>query len=366
MKVGVKDIVVGAALMTAGLLVDRPVSAQDHGAFISRFSSFTPVGSTVPQNGDVNPYGVAVVQRSVGALVRDHVLVSNFNNSQNQQGTGITVVDLAPDGTMGLFAQIASAAPFECPGGIGLTTALTVLRTGWVIVGSLPTADGTSATAQAGCLLVLDSHGQLVRTIHGGLINGPWDMTAFDEGDEAVLFVANVLNGTVAANGNTVNEGTIVRVRLSFEDSHVPRVQSEAEIGSQFAERTDPDALVIGPTGLGLGRDGVLYVADTASNRVAAIPRALTRFFSAGPGETVSSGGALNAPLGLAVAPNGHVIVVNGDDGNVIEIDPRGGAQVSVVDSGFGAGALFGLAMAPERAGIYLVNDGDNTLQLFH
>ena len=61
--------------------------------------SVTPGPSTVPANGDVNPYGVAVVPRSSGKLVRGHVLVSNFNNGQNLQGTGTTIVDIRPDGT---------------------------------------------------------------------------------------------------------------------------------------------------------------------------------------------------------------------------------------------------------------------------
>ncbi len=71
-------------------------------------------------------------------------------------------MQIAPDGTTSLFAQIdANNLPGPCPGGVGLTTALAVLRSGWVIVGSLPTTDGTSATAQAGCLLVLDNQGNV-------------------------------------------------------------------------------------------------------------------------------------------------------------------------------------------------------------
>ncbi len=73
------------------------------------------------------------------------------------------------------------------------------LQSGLVIVGSLPTSDGTSATAQAGCLIVLDHSGVPISTISGNGINGPWDMTALDFGLSAVLFVTNVLNGTVAA-----------------------------------------------------------------------------------------------------------------------------------------------------------------------
>src|SRR5579883_1325441 len=44
--------------------------------------------STVPGNGDVNPYGVAFVPHTVptdGALKRHAILVSNFNNNQNLQ-----------------------------------------------------------------------------------------------------------------------------------------------------------------------------------------------------------------------------------------------------------------------------------------
>ena len=43
-------------------------------------------------------------------------------------------------------------------------------------------------------------------------------------------------------------------------------------------------ALVIGPTGVGLGPNGTLYVADTLDNRIAAIPDARFRFTDDGPG----------------------------------------------------------------------------------
>jgi len=234
----------------------------------------TTLASTIPGNGDVNPYGIARVPRTTGLLVSGDILVSNFNNSQNLQGTGTTIVQISPNGVVSLFAQIDAAnLPGPCPGGIGLTTALVVLRDGWVIVGSLPTTDGTSATAQAGCLLVLNSQGQVVETFFGSLINGPWDMTALDAGNTAALFVTNVLNGTVAANGKVVHEGTVTRLMLAVSPKTMPRLESITVVGSGFAERSDPAALVIGPTGLGLSPDGsALYVADSLRNRIAAIP----------------------------------------------------------------------------------------------
>lgn len=369
------------ALAPALALAEGPGGHGDHGdpfAFVSRLNAVSQIASTVPANGDVNPYGTAVVPTTTGRLVRGHVLVSNFNDSGNEQGTGTTIVDVAPNGMVQLFAQITpSSLPGTCPGGIGLTTALVVLRSGWVIVGSLPTTDGTAATAQAGCLLILSSMGQVVETVSGDGINGPWDMTAFDGGRFASLFVTNVLNGTVAADGGIVNAGTVVRIDLAlsgFGDAvGMPRVLRSTVIASGFPEKTDPAALVIGPTGLGLSDFGTLYVADTLGNRIAAIPGALFRRSSGGTGNTVSSGGALNGPLGLAVAPGGDILTVNSGDGNLVETTPRGNqvATVTLDTSGSpaGAGTLFGLAVTQgwfDSSGVYFVDDGSNTLNLLH
>jgi hypothetical protein len=340
-------------------------------SFIGPMKIIKAHASTVPGNGDINPYGVAVVPASVGRLQQDHILVSNFNNSSNAQGTGTTIVQVSPgDGTAKLFAQIdASNLRGACPGGVGLSTALVVLRSGWVIVGSLPTSDGTAATAQAGCLIVLNSSGQVVETFSGGAIaiNGPWDMTALDMGSTAALFVTNVLNGTVASPGTVMN-GTVLRIVLSIPGGGVPTEVSRTIIGSGFGERTDTAALVVGPTGVGLGSDGTLYVADTLGNRIAAISNAVTRTTSAGTGTTVSGGGGLNGPLGLTIAPNGNILTVNANDGNMVETTP-GGVQVAVkaVDvTGAGGGTLFGLAIRPNGQGVYFVNDGNNTLDWMH
>jgi hypothetical protein len=344
--------------------------ADDPHPFLNRLNDVDPVASTVPSNGDVNPYGIVVVPRSVGKLRSGHVLISNFNNSQNRQGTGTTIVQISPEGKLTLFAQIdPGTVAGQCPGGVGLTTALVVLRRGWVIVGSLPTSDGMSATAQAGCLIVLNSDGQVVETFHGGDINGPWDMTALDAEDHAWLFVTNVLNGNVTTGSpHLVNEGTVVRIALEVPEDgdhgdQVPKMGPVTVIGSGFAETADPNALVIGPTGVGLAEDGTLYVADSFNNRIAAIPDARTRQTTALTGIDVSINGALNDPLGLVVAPNGHIITANGNDGLLVETTPTG-SQVASVDTGTGGGSLFGIAIVPGGQGVYFVDDGDNTLEV--
>jgi hypothetical protein len=344
------------------------LTAGDY-AFISQFNTPSIVASTVPGNGDVNPYGIAVVPVTAGLLEKDNILISNFNNSANLQGTGTTIVQVTPTGNLTVFATIsASALPGPCPGGVGLTTALAVLRSGFIVVGSLPTTDGTSATAQAGCLIVLNSSGQPVATLSGNGINGPWDMAALDLDYAAVLFVSNVLNGTVAANGSVVSKGSILRIVLQTPASGTPRELARQTIASGFEERTDPNALVIGPTGLGLSFDGQLYVADTLQNRIAVIRNALFRLDDANAGDTVAAGGAINGPLGLALAPNGDILTVNGGDGNMVETTPQGKQMaVKAVDtSGQGAGTLFGLAVAPAGKGVYYVDDGNNTFDLLH
>ena len=356
-----------AALLVAA----SALSAQAQGSHSSKQPRISVLASTVPANGDVNPYGIVRIPRSSGSLLEGNILISNFNNSNNLQGTGTTIVQIAPDGTSSLFAQIdASTLPEPCPGGVGLTTALAVLRTGWVIVGSLPTTDGTSATAQAGCLLVLDNHGNVVETFYGSLINGPWDMTVWDAGSFADLFVTNVLNGTVAAGGKVVQKGTVVRLALDITSSSAPSLRSITVIGSGFSERTDPAALVIGPTGLGLDADAdTLYVADSLNNRVAAIRHPVFRDTSAGVGKTVSQGDSFNDPLGLTMATNGNILTVNGNDGFLVETTPRGHQINSVLLDNTGnppgAGALFGL-IDVRGVGIYYVDDATNTLNLFH
>jgi hypothetical protein len=328
------------------------------------------VASTVPSNGDVNPYGIVSIPKTIGALVAGNILVSNFNNSANLQGTGTTIVQIAPTGTMSLFAAIdANSLPGACPGGVGLTTALAVLRSGWVIVGSLPTSDGTSATAQAGCLIVLDSNGKVAETFSDSLINGPWDMTASDSGRSAVLFVTNVLNGTVAGGGKVVRGGTVIRLNLSIPNGSMPVLQAITTIASGYVQRTDPGALVIGPTGLALSKDGsTLYVADSLVNQIRAISDPLSRVSTGHIGTLFSGGGSLKDPLGLALALNGDLLAVNGTNGYLTEITPAGQQVLKTLldDSGTppGTGALFGLVDVKGH-GIYYVDDATNTLNLF-
>jgi hypothetical protein len=336
--------------------------------FLAPLKSVSTVASTVPANGDINPYGIVLLPTTVGKLTAGNLLISNFNDKANNQGTGTTIVQMTPAGKQSVFAKInPHTLPGPLPGGVGLTTALSVLPGGYVVVGSLPTTDGKSATAKLGGLIVLDSTGKPVSTITGPKIAGPWDMASTTQGNLTTLFVSNALNGGALKGVKTIKNSTVLRIRVQSGPGQPPKVMDQTVIANKIPWRDDPAALVIGPTGVGLAKNGTLYFADTLGNRIAAIPQALTRTTPLADGMTVSVGGKLKQPLGLTLAPNGDILTTNGGDGNIVETTPAGKQLTkTTADKKTGAGSLFGLVLSPSGNSIYYVDDGDNTLKLLH
>jgi hypothetical protein len=266
--------------------------------------------STVPSNGDVNPYGVAFIkdnfQTGSGRLQHGDVLVSNFNNSKNLQGTGTTIVRIPKSGSPTTFFQ--GTAP------LGLSTGLGTLQYGFVLVANLPTADGTSATAQRGSLLVINNQGKLIQTFTSSQINGPWDMTVVDKGDRAIVFVSNALDGTVS------------RIDFAVSDQGLTKL-NHYTIASGYMHHGDPAALFDAPTGLVYDQgDDRLYVASTLDNAVFAVHNASRRTSSDGPGDIIYQDNThLHGALAMAEAPNGHLLVTNND---VVNIDPNQPSEI--------------------------------------
>jgi hypothetical protein len=357
-----------ATSTTAAAATTTASQTNAAGPYLAHLHTVTTLGSTVPANGDVNPYGLIRVTSTTGKLHAGSFLVSNFNDKANDQGTGTTIEQMTPSGKPTLFAQIPSKLPGSCPGGVGLTTALNVLPGGYVVVGSLPTSNGKSATAKYGCLIELNSAGHVIGTIAGPNIQGPWDMSAVSHGDMTTLFVSNALNGGAAKGKKVIKNSTVVRLRLQSSNSQAPKVLSQQVVGDRIPWIDNAAALVIGPTGVALASNGTLYVADTLDNRISAISHAMTRTTPAHDGgTTVTKGQHLKQPLGLILAPNGNILTTNAGDGNMVETTPAGKqVVVRTADTKTGAGSLFGLATAPGKSGIYFVDDGDNTLKLLH
>jgi hypothetical protein len=334
------------------------------------------LGSMIPGNGDVNPYAVVVAPTTVGKIQQGDVLVDNFNNSTNLQGAGGTIVDYNPTTrSTKLFAQLPRNFA-ACPGGVGLSTAMTMLKSGWVIVGSTPSKDGTTSTKGPGCLLVFDANGALKTVWRGARINDPWgNMAVVDDGSKATLFISMSGFGVpgpdqvdpATKQSVVVNKATILRVELAIPPGSPPKVTGQTVVGSGFSEQADKGVFLIGPTGLAL-IGSTLYASDAINDRIVAIPDATTRTGSAGTGRTVTKDGLLQRPLALTVTPNGHILTSNGLNGQVVEFDPASGKQLAAqwVDSDQaqsppGNGDLFGLAAAP-GGGFYYVEDDTNML----
>src|SRR6185312_14195537 len=132
-------------------------------------------------------------------------------------------------------------------------------------------------------------------------------------------------------------------------------------------------AALQGPTGLGLAANGTLYIADTVNSRILVVQNALKRNDALNASQHIlSTGGSLNGELGLIIAPNGDILTVNGNDGNLTEITPAG-VQIATkqlsntVNTGTppGAGCLFNLALVPIGTGLYFVDDCTNQLNIF-
>ena len=207
---------------------------------------------------------------------------------------------------------------------------------------------------------MINNQGQLVQTIANSWIQYPWDMALVDQGDHAIAFVTNALNGTVT--------------RLKFQvSSSGLTLESGASIASGYVHTADPVALFDAPTGLVYdARRDVLYVASTGDNAVFAVRDAATRKSSAGLGRIVYQDDKhLHGALGLAEASNGHLLVSNNDTINpdptqtseIVEFTKQG-EFVKELSVDPAPGGSFGLAVdTGDDTAIFAAVD-DNTASL--
>lgn len=367
-------LTVSALLLTSGSVLQ----AQSDKVYLDSIRHHRTLISTVPSNGDLNPYGVVVATASVGKIQKNDVLISNFNGLTNLQGTGTTIVDFNPSSkNLSTFATVPHNLA-QCPGGVGMTTAMAMLKSGWVIVGSAPSSDGTTRTLGAGCLLVFDAEGKLAATWANSDINCPWgNMAVVDKGNTATLFISMAgfdvpdvrVRDPKTGYPVTVNNATVLRIELSIPEGKTPEMVKRTMVANGFGQRADRDVFLVGPTGVVLGPKDTLYVSDALGNQIVAIDQASTRTDSAGLGRTVSKDGMLRRPLAMDFAPNGNLLVLNAKNGQVVEINPANGTQLGAqwIDNNAaqtppGNGDLFGLAMKPDGRGFYYVEDDVNML----
>lgn len=270
-----------------------------------------PSASTAGPLGEFNPYGVVYVPTAVptdGLLQHGNILVSNFNDVNNLQGRGSTIVQITPQGqTLPFYTSQVS-------GERGFTAALGILSNGIVIAGYLPSIDGTPATVQPTGLVFLDRHGVRLGNLTSG-IDGPWGMAINDHGNgSAQVFVSNVLNGTV------------VRLDVSYaSNGESVSVLDTVTIASGYPHRLDPAAFVVGPAGLALdAAHNTLYLGSEIDLAIFALSS--TASTSQGTGTIVYQDSVhLHGPLDVVLTPNGHLLIANSDGTNV---DPNQPSEI--------------------------------------
>jgi hypothetical protein len=331
----------------------------------------TATFSTVPANGDVNPYGISIVPSSfptAGVLNPGDVLVTNFNGATTGQGTGTTIVRITPSNTS------TPPATFFTSTLQGTTTPPVIFKAGFVAVGNVPA--GPNGTIGQGAVQIIDSSGNLVATLSDpNLLPDPWNLAVNDLGKSVQLFVSNV-------SGKTGSHGIVTRVDISIVKGK-PVVQDMVEIASGYRTRLDSAALVVGPGGLAYdAQSGTLYVAvedqkvqGKEVGTIFAIPNAATTNSDGGLGNVVYADAAhLRGPMGLALAPNGDLVTANSD---AVHGDPtqpselveftKSGTFVSQFSVDSSQGGAFALTFGPIAGNFSLaaVDDNTNTLDVW-
>jgi hypothetical protein len=320
------------------------------------------VATTVPGNGDVNPYGVAFVPPSFprgGLLKSGDILVSNFNDMANVQGTGTTIVDVTQNNQTSLF--------FQGKASLGLSTGLAVLKVGFVLVANCPTNGATPLPmALPGSLLLIDRFGKLSDSLGlSGFIEGPWDFTVQDKGYFVKVFISNVLTGTVSRLDLSIAGGKFLVLR-------------KALVASGYIHKPDPVTFEVGPTGLVYdAQQDILYVASTGDNEVFAVPNAGDRTTPPpnGKGTVIYSDNVhLHGALAMAQAPSGHLLVSNSDGINADPSQPSEIVEFTVKGQFIGElsvdatpGGAFGLSLFglnDDKIRFAAVDDNANVLKL--
>ncbi len=268
-----------AGFLGVAIFATASAQAREHG-FLETIRHHITLTSTVSDNGDLNPYAIIVAPVSAGRIQKGDVLVDNFNNLSNLQGTGTTIIDFNPTTKkLFTFAKLPQRSA-QFPGGVGLTTAMTMLKSGWVIVGSLPSTDGTTRTKSDGALLVLDSNGNLATVWTGPNINGPWgNIASIDNGSTATLFVSMAgfdvpgpeVRDEKSGYSVKVKKAIVLRIELEIPEGKPPVIRNQIIVADGLNEQANKDSFLVGPTGLALAPDGTLYVSDGAGNQVVAI-----------------------------------------------------------------------------------------------
>jgi hypothetical protein len=313
----------------------------------------TVIGSTIdPKLHQLNPYGLTVAPKTVGDLTAGDLVVCNFNDSKNVQGTGYTIVALHP-------------APGSKPSLISDNSTLV----GCAALALDPGDNIWAAAFSSDDNPVISPSGKLEVNIKGKIFDHPWGQ-----------IYAQPKSGAAAFYESNAADGTVVRINLGSKFTY-------DVIAKGFAVNHGKPGSIFAPAGLAYEPTGdILYVTDGTNNTVVAFEN-VTKIPAGGitvgaDGKTFSgpdakdahlifAGKPLDGPISTALFFNGNIVVGNTGNPNgenlVVELSPSGKVlDVANVDKG-SAGAIFGMVATGTNADntkLYFNDDNDNNLQV--
>lgn len=331
--------------------VDRDDEDEGGDSVLKRLDDQRTIGSTIPSNGDQNPYGLDVAKSDAGLLETGDLVVCNFNNSANIQGTGTTIIALHahPGSKPRLIAQNSSLLGCDA-----------------LAVG--PTDNPWAAAFAANDNPIFSPSGALLTTLAGGPWHHPFGQI-FAQHDGPF--------GSAAFYESNAGDGSIVRINLPSFTFDV--------IAKGFPINGGAPGSILGPSGLQYeSKHDRLYIVDGTNNTVYALRHVstipaggitVTGTSFSGPfrqrARVVFSGPPLNGPISSALLANGHLVLGNTLDANgknlMVEVTSHGRLLfVRNVDTG-AAGSIFGMVATGRDADdtkLYFNDDNMNTVQV--
>jgi hypothetical protein len=330
-------------------------AASASGSVLASLSSEQTIGSTTPTTpGDVNPYGLDIAKVSSGKIGAGDLVICDFNNPGNVQGTGTEIVALHPI--------------------VGSSPTLVVkdnTLTGCNAIATAPNGNIWAAAFKANDNPIFTPSGTLVSSLN----NGPWNHPFGETFAPPVNAQSNP-----AFYVSQAGDGSLVRVSILPGPTFKFTI-----IATGFPINGGKPGSILSPSGLNYQRSGdILYVVDGTNNALYAIHNvsnvtangiAVNGTSFSGPfassAQVVFSGAPLNGPISSALLFNGNIALGNtlDPDGKnlIVEISPTGQLlDVKNVDTGVG-GALFGMVATGTSLSttkLYFNDDNDNTVKV--
>jgi hypothetical protein len=330
------------------------LDSDDSSPILPLFGRNLTIGSTIVK-GEQNPYGLDVAKSNSGPIKTGDLVICNFNNSANVQGTGSTILALHPveGSTPTLIAQDPSLVGCDA-------LALSPNDVSW------------AAAYGANDNPLVAASGSVLSTLPAGPWRGPFG-EAFSPKQgpfgKAAFYVTN------AGDGSLVRVNILSAGGFSFD-----------VIATGFAINGGAPGSILGPSGLQYdAKNDNLYIVDGADDslvvlrHVSTIPAggiALQNGTFGGPFHKralrIFSGSPLNGPISSALLPNGHLVLGNTLDANgsniMVEISPGRRSVVATknVDTG-AAGALFGMVAtgtSDDDVQLFYNDDNSNSLKV--